>query len=146
LEAHRLALAGNRLKAEKALKKLVQYSMQTKDQTLNNHVGWYGSLDGFAEIVLPACDAAVKLVLERQRPHYRRLEALHRDTRAVARALLGDTAGAINDLEAVLEWATQDQAMPGEWTQRRQAWLLELRVGRNPLLDIATQKALLRDG
>jgi dipeptidyl aminopeptidase/acylaminoacyl peptidase len=148
LEAHRLALAGQELKAEQAFKELVQCTIQTKDQTLNNHVGWYGSLDGFAEIVLPACEAAVRLVVERQQPRYRRLETLHRDTRGVARAFLRDIAGAIEDFQAVLEWAAQnnqqDQAMPEEWVRRRKAWLSELKAGRNPL-DTATLKALLRE-
>ena len=35
--------------------------MNTKDATLDNEVGWYGTLDGFPEIVLTACDHAVEL-------------------------------------------------------------------------------------
>ncbi len=158
LEAHRLALVQDTTKAEKAFEELVPWSVGKEDFTLNNLVGWYGSLDGFAKIVLPACDAAVKLASKRTRgahaqglieAYYRREEATCRDTRGVARALVGDTAGAIEDFEAVTQWAEQkhqqDQTVPEEWDPQRRDLLAELKAGRNPFFDSATLKALLCD-
>jgi hypothetical protein len=149
LEAHRLALAGDTPKAEKAFQALVPWSVKTNDFVLNKRVGWYGSLDGFAKIVLPACEAAVELPSKRTQPYYRSVQAKNRDTRGLARTLAGDTAGAIEDFEAVVGWAEQrhweDNVMPEEWVRQRCEWLPELKAGRNPF-DSATRRALLRDG
>jgi WD40 repeat protein len=149
LKAHQLALIGDTAKAEGAFKALVPRVIETRSHTLNNRVGWLGSLDGFANVVLPACDVAVELVSARKEPYYRRIEAIVRDTRGVARALAGDMSGAIKDFEAVTQWADQkhkeEKTIPEEWIRPRREWLPDLKAGRNPF-DSAVRRTLLRDG
>ena len=143
------ALGGQTPKAEKVFNRLVPRIIKTKSHTLNNYLGWIGCLDGFAKVILPACNAAVELVSARNQPYYRRVEALVRDTRGLARALMGDTAGAIDDFEAVVKWADQkhDQwrTVPEEWIRHRRQWIPELKAGRNPF-DRTVLRMLLCEG
>lgn len=59
-----------------------------------NRICWHGMQEGFAEIVLPACEHAVELA-----PN----ETSTLDKRGIARALTGDYEGALVDLKAVVE-------------------------------------------
>jgi acetyl esterase/lipase len=78
-----------------------------------------GGLWQHAAAVLPACERAVTLMPT---------TPWIRDSRAIVRAVLGDFAGAIADLEFVL-----DTIPPGRpQRDERQVWLAELRAGRNP--------------
>ncbi|WP_306558131.1 tetratricopeptide repeat protein [Nostoc sp. 'Peltigera malacea cyanobiont' DB3992] len=61
-----------------------------------NTLCWGGSLQKQAADVLPACDKAVALAPEDSRI---------RDSRGLARALTGDTQGAIEDFEAYIAQA-----------------------------------------
>jgi tetratricopeptide (TPR) repeat protein len=79
---------------------------------------WYGALRGGAKTVLSACDTAVALAPGN-------VEA--RDRRGVARALTGDTAGAIEDFQAFIKGT--DSAWRKE---QRQGWIDELKEGENP--------------
>ena len=72
------------------------FTAATDDPDANNAVCWVGSLDGFAEIVLPACDRAVELAPD---------DGNARDSRGVARAITGDVQGAIVDFERFVSWA-----------------------------------------
>jgi hypothetical protein len=136
LEAHGLALQGKMEKAAELFRRLVSSSINTKDLWLNNRIGWYGSLDGFAQIVLPACDTAVRLASRNSPHYYRRIEALCRDTRAVARALADEVAGSMDDLEEVLRWTEMQKepgdVMPKEWILQRREWLRRMKAGCNP--------------
>lgn len=66
-----------------------------------------------------------------------------RDSRGVARALTGDTAGAIADFQAYVEWAPNNNR-PEEAIKKRREWIQALKAGRNPF-DKATLKALRRE-
>jgi hypothetical protein len=57
---------------------------------LSDAVCWSGATGGFAREVLPACDHAVKLAPNNGNYH---------DSCGLARAVSGDTAGAIQDFE-----------------------------------------------
>lgn len=78
----------------------------------------YGTLAGFAEAVLPACDNAVALEPE---------VALYHDGRGLARAATGDFVGAISDFEIVV-----NEDSYSSLRESRQEWLEALRDDRSP--------------
>jgi tetratricopeptide (TPR) repeat protein len=103
----------------------------TKAQTLDpdleissntwNWLCWQGSLNGYAATVLDACEQAVELA-----PHHGGV----RDSRGLARALTGDTAGAIADFQAFIDWDALDNF--SVYKAKRQRWIEALRAGQNP--------------
>jgi hypothetical protein len=103
-----------------------------------NALCWHGASHGQAKDVISACDNAV----EAARKKGSRLPPdFYRDSRAVARAVIGDKEGAIADFVAYLDWCKRSRC--GPQTSRRELWVRELRSGRNPF-DEATL-ASLRD-
>jgi WD40 repeat protein len=94
----------------------------------------YGSLWGRAEEVLTACDRAVYY----GESDYDAVE--YHDSRGIARALVGDYDGAIEDFEYYIifyestAWREEDVVL-------RRAWVADLESGRNPF-DEATLRAL----
>ncbi len=92
-----------------------------------NTLCWHGTLGGHAKEVLSACE---KAVTQAARPGSRISPEVARDSRGVARAVLGDTTGAIADFTAFLTWCAQSKC--GAAGARREAWVRELRRGRNP--------------
>ncbi len=95
----------------------------------HNNLCWYGSLLGNVTAVMPSCERAV--ALQPDIPAYR-------DSHGVARALVGDYRGAIEDFQAYL---AAIKAM-GLEDERRDFWVSELEAGRNPF-DEPTLEALL---
>ncbi|MEH1925926.1 tetratricopeptide repeat protein [Nostoc sp.] len=91
-----------------------------------NTLCWRGSLQKQAADVLPACDKAVALAPE---------DGNIRDRRGLARALTGDTQGAITDFEAYIA-QTQDK----ESKAQRQRWVKDLQAGKNPFTDAEIKK------
>jgi tetratricopeptide (TPR) repeat protein len=87
-----------------------------------NKLCWYGSLWGYAEDVMDACDRAVALAPE---------NAMIKDSRGLARALAGDYPGAIEDFREYVEWLEKHGGDEYEKSQR-QFWISELESGRNP--------------
>ncbi|MBW4580621.1 MAG: hypothetical protein KME42_13740, partial [Tildeniella nuda ZEHNDER 1965/U140] len=83
-----------------------------------NSLCWDGSLQGSAKVVLTACETAVKLA-----PGNDGI----RDSRGLARALTGNTKGAIEDFQAYIT-GTENQ----EHKKQRQRWIDALRAGKNP--------------
>jgi WD40 repeat protein/tetratricopeptide (TPR) repeat protein len=86
-----------------------------------NMLCWAGGVWEKPALVMGACEQAVELGAEREKPFYR-------DSRGVARALLGDWQGAIADFEAFVK-DTEDQ------TKRRQrrSWIEALnKTGKFP--------------
>ncbi|MBD2100972.1 TIR domain-containing protein [Leptolyngbya sp. FACHB-261] len=79
---------------------------------------WFGSLSGHAAEVLDACEKAVA-------PDPKDGEI--RNSRGLARALTGNTQGAIEDFQAFIAW-TDNQ----ERKARRQRWIAALEAGKNP--------------
>ncbi|MDY6785730.1 MAG: pentapeptide repeat-containing protein [Cyanobacteriota bacterium] len=96
-----------------------------------NELCWCGSLHNRAADVLFAGEKAVEL--EPNNGSYRK-------TRGLAKALMGDIAGAIEDFQATL-----DSGIFGEEEQQqRQRWLETLRAGNNPFTP--EELAALREG
>ncbi|MEH2416635.1 MAG: ribosome assembly protein 4, partial [Nostoc sp.] len=85
-----------------------------------------GSLQKQAADVLLACEAAVALAPE---------DGRIRDNRGLARALTGNSQGAIEDFEAYIA-QIQDKNSKG----KRQRWVKDLRVGKNPFTDAELKK------
>jgi WD40 repeat protein len=88
-----------------------------------NALCWNGSLQGYANDVMFACENAVSMASEDA--------AFYRDSRGLARALTGDTKGAIEDFEAFIKWVDNEGYYSGYGT-KRQSWIDALRAGENP--------------
>jgi tetratricopeptide (TPR) repeat protein len=100
-----------------------------------NLLCWRGSLRGYAADIMVACEQAVKLVVE---------HGDFRDSRGLARALLGDYASAIEDFKFTIESMPEYEVfkhLRSKW----QAWVAELEAGRNPF-DSATLEVLRLSG
>jgi WD40 repeat protein len=80
---------------------------------------WYGSLRGFAKDVMFACEKAVALAPQ---------DGNIRDSRGLARALTGDSKGAIEDFQAFVNSTTDRDELKAQ----RQNWINALRAGKNP--------------
>lgn len=120
--------------AEELYAQAVRLLMDSWDAGLANDVCWFGSLYGFAETVLPACDHALEIM-----PGATYIA----DSRGLARALTGDTEGAIADFQTYLDW-TQVYGYYDLLGAKREAWIASLRAGENPF-DEATLQALLEE-
>jgi hypothetical protein len=83
-----------------------------------NTLCWYGSLHGQAAEVMFACENAVALAPK---------HGGFRDSRGIARAMTGNTAGAIEDFQTYIKWTKSD-----EEKKQRQGWIKELKAGKNP--------------
>ncbi|WP_293071578.1 AAA-like domain-containing protein [Moorena sp. SIO4A5] len=86
-----------------------------------NELCWLGSLYGYAADVIDACEKAVA-----KAPKHKGYQF----ARGLARALTGDTPGAISDFQAYVDWTDNDK-----WKAERQKWIDELRAGKNPFTE-----------
>lgn len=137
-EADALALAGNRPEAEKYFREAQQAALAAEDAQASNSVCWFGSANRFAKLVLPACEKAVRLAPDVVS------KIQYQDSRGLARALSGDTAGAIGDFTTVLESINANRltdAFGSDLIKRREQWIATLKQGRDPF-DDATLKFL----
>lgn len=83
-----------------------------------------GVVLGYASDVLSACDRAVSMEAG-QVPGWR-------NSRGMARAITGDTEGAIKDFEFVIEWTQESYPQAAE---TRREWVTSLRAGENPFTE-----------
>jgi hypothetical protein len=88
------------------------------DANFLNAVCWDGSLHGYAVKVLEYCERAVNLLPKDPDIH---------DSRGLARALIGDISGAIEDFQFFVE-----NTEAAELIQQRQTWIADLKAGKNP--------------
>ncbi|PMB46335.1 hypothetical protein CEN39_26055, partial [Fischerella thermalis CCMEE 5201] len=103
--------------------------LQPSKQTLANSwnsLCWEGGLRGYAKDVMFACEKAVSLIPD---------DGNIRDSRGLARALTGDTKGAIEDFEAYIKSIDDPQAKA-----KRQSWVKDLKAGKNPFTPEELQK------
>lgn len=123
-DAENAAAEGNSQKAAQLYTTAVQLASQIDSANANNNICWNGSLDGFAQIVLPACERAVNLSPD---------DMALRDSRGLARALTGNKTGAIEDFTAFIEWAkTQEETRYTEYAAEREQWIATLKAGGSP--------------
>lgn len=136
-DADMRALEEDYVGAEGLFKEALLGALEMKNADINNRVCWLGSVNGFAKLVKPACEDAVKFAAEGEL-------ALYRDSRGLARALTEDYVGATEDFMAAVESIKDlpDLDESGlEFLQRREQWITALKQGRNPFND---NDALLR--
>jgi len=79
-----------------------------------------GALGGHPAQVLDACEKAVREATADEREEFQ-------DSRGLARALTGNSQGAIEDFEFYIQKTDNEQHK-----QQRQAWVQALRAGQNP--------------
>jgi hypothetical protein len=96
---------------------------------IENSICWRGSLDGFADVVLPVCESAVQIAQSQGQSV--QVLASYRDSRGLARALTGDSRGAITDFRYYVIVGASQHA------QERQAWIEALARGMNPFDEAA---------
>ena len=121
-EGERLARGGE---VEKAI--ALYQEAQKLDPSLKisatswNDLCWYGSLHDYAAEVMFSCEKAVTLAPE---------DGGIRDSRGLARALTGNTQGAIEDFQAFVDWTDNNKKR-----LQRQRWIDALRAGENPFTE-----------
>ncbi|WP_424102501.1 hypothetical protein [Moorena producens] len=93
---------------------------------------WFGSLHGYAADVMDACEKAIV-----KAPKHKGYQC----SRGLARALTGDTAGAISDFQAYVDWASNDQ-----WKAKVQKWIDKLGAGKNPFTEEVLKDLLEEEG
>ena len=116
---------------EKALR--LNPDVHIPSQTWNS-LCWFGSLYGYPQEVYQACENAVAMW-----PGH----GGYRDSRGLARALLGDYEGAIEDFEALINWAEVQNWDPS-YAVKRRSWIEDLEQGINPF-DEETLEELKRE-
>jgi hypothetical protein len=127
------AQAGQRQPAAAAFEQAVEIAQGTNSDILNNHLCWFGSLNGLPEAVLPACERAIELASADMVDFYR-------DSRGMAYALLKQYDKAIIDFEAFVNWS-KERGLYERLRLKREEWIKELKAGRNPF-DAETLAAL----
>ncbi|NJM74339.1 MAG: hypothetical protein HC862_32210 [Scytonema sp. RU_4_4] len=135
-EAKRLVAEGGTLAKEgKVTEAIAAYTQAQKldpkveiDTSSWESLCWYGSLHRHAADVMFACEKAVQLA-----PN----NVSTRARRGLARALTGNTQGAIEDFEAYIA-QTDDK----KWKSRFQGWVKDLRALKNPFTDAELKKLL----
>jgi WD40 repeat protein len=130
-QAEAFALAEGTEQSLAILAQSVQSAGETENAVLNDYICWNGSVDGLAESVMPACERAVELDSDNAR---------YRDSRGLARALIGDFEGAMEDFRSYIEWGQGQGGRFEERLQKRQGWIEQLKTGQNPF-----DEALLKD-
>ncbi|MFC2063953.1 TIR domain-containing protein [Chloroflexota bacterium] len=97
-----------------------------------NSVCWFGTLLGYSELVIPACNLSVELDPE---------TGSSRDSRGIALALSGEFEAAIEDFEYFISWA-QEYNIQTEYIPQRESWILNLQNGENPFTDSLLEELL----
>jgi WD40 repeat protein len=137
-EADTLALIGDRAGARKAFDDALKAVLETSDSRASNSVCWFGSINGFADLVLPACERAVALAPDIAR------KRLYQESRGLARALTGDTDGALKDLTGAYAHMKAHPDIFPAYSERRENWIAALKQGKMPF-DEATLKSMRTD-
>ena len=138
-QANAHALAGNATQAEADFTKAVELATRSDDARFNNSICWLGAINRFERAVLPACERAVELATATSAANL----VMYRDSRGLARALLGDTPGAIDDFTAFAQWS-KGTASYDDLGRNREAWIVRLQAGDNPF-DPPTLRALRQE-
>ncbi|MGL5795086.1 MAG: hypothetical protein ACRC06_11930 [Waterburya sp.] len=93
---------------------------------------WNGSIYNYAQKVLFACEKALKLATdEKAKPQYKYTYLAYLDSRGLARALTGNTKGAIADFQAYVDYSEFNE----EYLNQRKQWIKYLKQGENPFTD-----------
>ncbi len=110
--------------AKAIIQEALDWILPLEDAVTDNSLCWFGSLDGFADQVMPACERAVSLAPANQASGFR-------DSRGLALALTGQTDKAIEDFQAFVDWSMQNGYYDTDGRQREE-WIAALKRGENP--------------
>jgi hypothetical protein len=131
--AEKYALQGDTSRARAMFIEARDRALSANASRVDDAICWHGSIDGFADVVLPVCESEVQIATSQKKSVD--VLASYRDSRGLARALTGDTPGAIADFRYYVTVGASRR------TQQRQAWIGALARGANPF-DAATLDAL----
>lgn len=130
---------GDTVQAEQAFVEITEEALSWDDEYYLNEVCWQGSLQKFPEAVLPACERGVEIASPEMLP-------LMRDSRGLARALMGDYTGAIEDFRFLIDWlkgegssSASSPAARDRIIATREGFIEALEQGQNPIDDQALQ-------
>lgn len=116
--------AGEKVPGGVAINDLVDWTIEYDEPGLCNELAWALTKIKDGQQSLRASECALKHFPD---------DGNYRDTRGVARALLGDINGAIADFNAYIKSLTEKNEKPNTIVERRK-WIEELSEGRNPFL------------
>ena len=102
-----------------------QWVHEIGDASYHHEVCWSGSMYGFAQVVMTACYHAVESEPQNEIYHY---------SRGLARALTGDYAGVIEDLNFIIEQG-EDEGEEDIDPEQINDWIAELEAGQNPFTE-----------
>jgi tetratricopeptide (TPR) repeat protein len=121
-EATMLRECGRSEESKAVVRRILDEVIDSESSSAANTLCWRTALWGFGKEALGVCDRAVELSPD---------NSAIRDSRALARAVAGDTSGAIDDLRKVLKDSKRE--WPEEFRAQRSGWLEALERGDNPL-------------
>ncbi len=116
------ALSGDREQAASEFDQAIQEALAYDDVYGLRQICAIGSLDGFAELVMPACERMIELAEED--PYFREVHAL-------ALALSGDYAVAIEEFQYVID-IMKEYSYNSLRVRQYRAWIESFRAGINP--------------
>jgi hypothetical protein len=118
---------GDRAAAEATFVQAVSWASGLDDPLLNNKICWQGSLEGFASVIMPACERA-----ESTAPRW--MKEYFQDSHALALALTGDLPGASKGFRSFVTWAeaARLETISDEMIAKRKRWIKALDAGQNP--------------
>jgi hypothetical protein len=127
VQAHFDIVGGKEQDARTIYAEVIPEAAQLDNPYAANEICWAGSTHQFADLVLSTCEKAVALD-----PYGGDI----RDSRGLARALMGKRQGAIEDFTFFVQWMqhrlkplSQDDT---EKLAQRQNWIKQLKAGQNP--------------
>lgn len=131
-----------RAQAEQLYLKALEQVLATDSTIFNNRLCWEGSLNGFAKLMLPACEWAVSLTSTGVDSYQTDRNAQVRDSYGLALALSGKYDQAITEFQHYVDWTKQKVAegVPDiykHYGRKREGWIARLQKSENPF-DAAT--------
>ena len=130
VELAKSALVANDLSTVELAYSAVMEKLSGSNQSVYyGEICQHGSLDGFADIVLPACNTAVSMATQNNESSL----SEYRYYRGIALALTGDYEGAVEDIQYFLDQPTEETGDYGTyWREKRESWIAALETDSNP--------------
>lgn len=131
VQARTLAQAGDDNKARNVFVEVVELATEIESAEFNNYVCRVGSLNGFADIVMTACDRAVELASTNEDQ-----AGLYLDSRGFAEAKMRNYDDARKDFDEFSDWAKENpEDVPGSYRSEVAHWINVLSDDESPFED-----------